>query len=435
MMMNQSKSPSFSVGRCLLMLPLILLFLTAYSLYASQRETTEVDLTLASALILAAPLQEQRHSLQQPPPEKQRAETFVVVEEMPEFPGGNRALMKFLSNNIQYPAIAKENGIQGRVICSFIVMDDGSIRDLYVERGVDPSLDAEAMRVLRLMPDWKPGRQKGMSVNIRFSLPIEFRLPVEKERIPAADTIETEAIFIDVEVQPEFPGGGPAMMRFLSENIRYPLVAIMNRIEGRVICQFVVKKDGTINDVVVVRGVDPQLDAEAKRVLELMPLWEPGIQQGEAVNVRYTVPVVFSLRGNDSKVIMHGLLTNSGAHSRQTTEPQKKKLAETEAVFIDVEVQPEFPGGMKEFVKFISENLKYSEPRGCQDIQGRVICSFVVMKDGTISDVKVVRGLHPHLDAEAIRVLQSMPKWKPGTHRGEAVDVLFTAAVVYRLQP
>ncbi len=433
-MMNQSKSPAYSVGRYLRMLPLILLFLSAVSLYASQRESAEVDLTPASALIPATPLQEQRYSLQQPPPEKQRVETFTVVEVMPEFPGGNRALVKFLSGNIQYPAIAKENEIQGRVICSFIVMDDGSIRDLYVERGVDPSLDAEAMRVLRLMPDWKPGRQKGVPVNIHFSLPIEFRLPVEKERIPAADTIETEKIFIDVEVQPEFPGGVPAMMRFLSENIRYPVVAITNKIEGRVICQFMVKKDGTISDVAVVRGVDPQLDAEAKRVLELMPLWEPGIQQGEAVNVRYTVPVVFRLRGNDSNVITDGLLTNSGAHSRQITEPQKEKLAETEEILTNVEVQPEFPGGMKEMVKFLSENLTYPEPPGCQDIQGRVICSFVVMKDGTISDVKVVRGLHPHLDAEAIRVLQSMPKWKPGTHRGQAVDVLFSTAVVYRLQ-
>lgn len=115
-----------------------------------------------------------------PPPPKQveeeEEEIFVVVENQPEFPGGQAAMMKFLSENIKYPVIAQENGIQGRVICNFVVERDGSITDVQVVRGVDPSLDKEAVRVIQSMPKWKPGMQRGKPVRVRFTLPVVFRL-------------------------------------------------------------------------------------------------------------------------------------------------------------------------------------------------------------------------------------------------------------------
>lgn len=116
-----------------------------------------------------------------PPPPKPKQEEateeiFVVVEEQPEFPGGNAAMMKFLGDNIRYPVIAQENGIQGRVICNFVVERDGSITDVQVVRGVDPSLDREAIRVIQQMPRWKAGKQRGAPVRVRFTLPVVFRL-------------------------------------------------------------------------------------------------------------------------------------------------------------------------------------------------------------------------------------------------------------------
>lgn len=116
-----------------------------------------------------------------PPPPKPKheevtEEIFVVVEEQPEFPGGNAAMMKFLSDNIRYPVIAQENGIQGRIICNFVVERDGSITDVQVVRGQDPSLDREAIRVIQQMPKWKPGKQRGSAVRVRFTLPVVFRL-------------------------------------------------------------------------------------------------------------------------------------------------------------------------------------------------------------------------------------------------------------------
>ena len=101
---------------------------------------------------------------------------FQVVEEMPSFPGGDAECMRFLNKNIKYPTIAKENGIQGRVILQFVVNKDGSIVDVVVARSVDPYLDKEAVRVVNMMPKWKPGKQRGKPVRVKFTLPVTFRL-------------------------------------------------------------------------------------------------------------------------------------------------------------------------------------------------------------------------------------------------------------------
>lgn len=103
-------------------------------------------------------------------------EVFIVVESMPAFPGGEDSLMSYLRNTIGYPVIAQENGIQGRVFVQFVIQKDGVIRDAIVVRGVDPSLDAEALRVINAMPTWKPGTQRGKNVNVQFMIPINFAL-------------------------------------------------------------------------------------------------------------------------------------------------------------------------------------------------------------------------------------------------------------------
>jgi protein TonB len=101
---------------------------------------------------------------------------FFIVEEMPEFPGGEMALRQFIANAIKYPVIAQENGIQGKVYVSFVVGKDGQVSDAKVLRGVDPSLDKEAIRVVNSLPRWKPGKQQGKAVRVSFSVPISFVL-------------------------------------------------------------------------------------------------------------------------------------------------------------------------------------------------------------------------------------------------------------------
>ena len=226
-------------------------------------------------------------------------------EQMPEFPGGEAALMKFINENLRYPATAIENGIQGRVVVQFVVKKDGSVGDVKVLRGVDPALDQEAIRVCKTLPKFIPGKRRdnGEPINAWVTLPITFKLDeapnniqTDKSEDMANDTIHNrELIFRHVEQMPEFPGGEAALMRFINENLRYPVAAIENGIQGRVTVQFVVKKDGSVDDVTVLHGVDSALDQEAIRVCKTLPKFIPGKQNGQPVNVWFTLPIFFRL--------------------------------------------------------------------------------------------------------------------------------------------
>ena len=110
------------------------------------------------------------------PVKEEETKVFDVVEQMPSFPGGPSALMQYLSSNIKYPVVAEENGVQGRVVCTFVVEKDGSITDVRVVKSVDPSLDKEAMRVVKGMPKWIPGKQNGSAVRVKYTVPVTFRL-------------------------------------------------------------------------------------------------------------------------------------------------------------------------------------------------------------------------------------------------------------------
>lgn len=108
--------------------------------------------------------------------EESDEEFFMVVENMPEFPGGDAGLMKYIQNNVKYPPIAKEYNITGKVYVSFIVDKSGSVTDVKIVRGVDKSLDAEAVRVVKSLPKYKPGKQRGNAVRVMFTIPINFTL-------------------------------------------------------------------------------------------------------------------------------------------------------------------------------------------------------------------------------------------------------------------
>lgn len=233
-------------------------------------------------------------------------EVYEVVEKMPEFPdGGMPGLMKYLSANIRYPEAAHKAGTQGRVTVQFVVGKDGSIGDVKVIRGVDPTLDAEAIRVISGMPKWKPGTQKGEPVNVKYTVPVMFRLtpePVEKidEMIVVGyrnpDAPVTGEVYETVDKMPEFPGGMTGLMQHLSKNIRYPAEAHTNNIQGRVVVSVIINTEGKVTNAKIVQSVAPSLDAEALRVTGTMPDWIPGTKDGKPVNVKYTFPVVFRLQ-------------------------------------------------------------------------------------------------------------------------------------------
>ena len=217
-----------------------------------------------------------------------------------------------------------------------------------------------------------------------------------------------EQVFTVVEKMPSFPGGDAELLKYIATNIKYPKESQDNGEQGRVICSFIVGRDGSVNNPEVLRGVTPLLNEEAVRVINTMPRWNPGMQRGKAVAVKYTVPITFRLKS-----------------------PVEEAKEETLTV---VDVMPQYPGGDRELLKFIAQSIKYPTDAQEAGVQGRVICSFVVDKKGNIVEPKIIRGIDPSLDAEALRVIGMMPRWTPGRQDGKAVRVLYTVPITIRLQ-
>ncbi len=246
---------------------------------------------------------------------------FVHVTQLPEPPGGMLAFQKSLVEQITYPPSAIADRAEGRVFVEVIVEKNGQLLPEHVQivRGVHPALDEEALRVMRRSPRWRPGTHEGQVVRVKMVVPIFFTLgqavddkavelaadlPKSDAGSAAVDSPATrqaqsdEATFVIVEQQPEFPGGMKALYVWLSKEIYYPDQARQARIEGRVLVDFVVGKDGNLREVEVARGIDPELDSIAVQMMRRCPPWTPGLQRGEPVSVKMTLPVLFRL--NDS---------------------------------------------------------------------------------------------------------------------------------------
>ncbi len=232
-----------------------------------------------------------------------KGDVYYIVNEMPKYPGGEEALRTDIAQTVKYPEVAKEKGIAGKVYITFIVNEEGKITNSKIARGVDPSLDKEALRVLNSLDKvWTPGKEKGEAVKVSYTVPINFALDSEssEESKNSCQSSKNGDIFFIVEQMPLFPGGDEALRMFLADHLKYPEVAKKNGIQGKVYVTFVVDVDGSVTDTKIARGVDPALDKEALRVVNLLPNWTPGKQKGEAVKVSYTVPINFEF-GDDKK--------------------------------------------------------------------------------------------------------------------------------------
>ncbi len=225
---------------------------------------------------------------------------------------------------------------------------------------------------------------------------------------PDKDTIQE--VFVDSVIHPKFPGGDEALMQYLSENLVYPPTLQEKRFKGKVLVQFVVETDGSISNVEVVRSLYKDLDEEVVRVIKNMPKWIPAEQDGKAIREYYKLPISFELADNS---------TTTDSSSNNTIQE------ENERVFVEVEQLPEFPGGKKAFIQYLNENLVYPKSAYERKVEGKVVVSFVVEADGSITNVKVANSVDEDLDKEAVRVVKAMPKWIPGKHKGKAVPVLF----------
>lgn len=380
--------------------------------------------------------------------QKEMKSAFQVVEQMPQFPGGARRLMYFLSASIKYPAQAKADKVEGTVAVNFLVSSTGKIEKVKVIKNVNPELDAEAVRVISLMPDWNPGKQNGKPVEVYYTIPMEFSLKsadvksqdtgkaenqkgdivvvgygVQKKKpdgpnqfIPPS-TVQEEKPFVVVEQMPQFPGGENVMREFIKKELKYPENAMKMGIEGVVIVNFVIGSDGKLSRIKVVHKIGSGCDAEAVRILNLMPNWIPGKQGGKAVAVSYTVPIKFSLNSSTEK---------SGVNL-DNIPPPPPPVTKDEKPFVVVEQLPQ------SMMKFIKSNIKYPENAKMMGIEGVVIVNFFVDEQGKIRNPKIMSGPEALKD-EAFRVINLISDWIPEKQGDKPVNRQYTLPVTFELK-
>lgn len=313
---------------------------------------------------------------------------FEVVEVPPRFPGGEVKLMEYLSRTVRYPVEAQKKHVQGRIILHFIIEKDGSVSNVRVARSVDPSLDAEAIRVVNSMPKWEPARQKGQSVRVRYTIPIQFRLQGNEGIVP--DSKIDKAANTDKDVM---------VVGYDSKKQEKPIVEMQKRLVVR----------GDINPLMIIDGKEvTSLDNIDGNDIASMTV----IKNPESLKE-------FGEKGRDGVILI-------------TTKAHEKTSSGEDALEV-VEEMPEFPGGVAELMKFLQANVKYPDDAKKAGKAGRVIVKFVIDKDGSISDATILRSVYPSIDAEALRVVNAMPKWNPGKVKGEPVKVKFTLPLSFSL--
>lgn len=248
-----------------------------------------------------------------------------IEEEPPTFPGGVSELYKWLGKNIIYPKEAQEKGIQGNVYVKFVVTEKGKITQTKILRGVDPILDAEAIRVVSAMPDWIPGKKDGQIASMNYTLPIQFKL-MNNESETATTKKESDTdiakssdndILLSVDTPPTFPGGIEALYRWLSENMKYPDISNEIGVSGQIFVQFIVDENGKVTEPKIFSSTFKEdnnktknkeitsediekgkkaLEDEAIRVVSALPNFNPGKHEGKVVKVKYNLPIQFTLQ-------------------------------------------------------------------------------------------------------------------------------------------
>ena len=268
---------------------LISLFLFAGSLQTTEAKTLE-NIYSASEL-----------HIEQTNPPKSGGKIIEIPDVDPMYPGGSHVMTRFISTSLRYPREAAENDIQGLVVYNFVVELDGSMSDFEIMHRAHPLLDEEALRIIKSMPAWRPAVYKGKNVRARHYVPMYFKLNkggrptsyAQQRKVMPLDP--NEEIYTIVDKMPEFPTGEEGLGRFITEFIRYPSRAKDEGVQGRILCSFIVRKDGTISNLEVINGLDNDLDNEALRVLSMMPKWTPGVNNNEAVSVKCILPIDFKI--------------------------------------------------------------------------------------------------------------------------------------------
>jgi len=347
-MMNQQKTSKAGILKYSLIVPLALALIlssNAQTIVNSAKKAVTATKNAVSATktivanetnVVADTKNESQESLLatiQDVKETDNTKVYDVVDKMPQFPGGDEALLKYISTNLRYPQTAFVNNVQGKVTLRFTVSEVGKVGRIEVIRSLDATCDKEALRVIKALPDFIPGEQNNKKVAVWYTIPITFKID--------DSPIDNSKVYAVVEKMPQFPGGDQELLKHIAKNLFYPAEAAKTGTQGKVIVQFIVSETGKVSgvkivstipennkkldekvvvgygspenkkklDEVVVVGygskanVKPQtpdtnmtlLAQEAARVVSTLPDFIPGEQNGKKVAVYYTMPIMFKL--------------------------------------------------------------------------------------------------------------------------------------------
>ena len=239
---------------------------------------------------------------------------------------------------------------------------------------------------------------------------------------------ETEAPpFIVAETMPLFEGGDLGKFRqWLQTQVRYPAEALKKQIEGRVVCSFVVERDGSVSNIMALQSPDRLLTDEVRRVLANSPRWTPGMQKGKTVRVKYIVPVDFRLPEKNEAATGAGTPAAAKTDSPAAEEDAPVTLAETMPLF--------HSGDLTTFRQWLQTQIRYPAEALRKRIEGRIICSFDIERDGSVSNVQVLKTANISLYREVKRALKNSPRWTPGRHKGKIVLVKKVLVVDFSIE-
>ena len=361
---------------------------------------------------------------------------YQVVDQMPEFPGGVEAMMKYVAENVKYPESAKENNLQGRVIVKFVIEKDGSVSNVEVGRGWGNELDDEAVRVVKAMPKWKPGKQDGKPVRVSFMLPINFKLsdgtptkgPLMGTSWTGTGTGKKGNVTYEMSWTINFTDGrdGMIMMTLWSKEKKGEKKVEFDDVPLPFEYTYDGKSTGSINPV------NP----------DNSPMGETPIPPyGFVINPENTMRInLFDFKEDVGieEIVLKKADANKPVETKKQSGKTKDEKVEMKpdknGIYQIVEEMPQFPGGEQAMLDYVSKNIVYPQEAMEKGIAGRVFVSFVVEKDGSVNEVKVVRGIGGGCDEESVRVIKAMPKWKPGKMKGEPVRVSYMMPITFKLQ-
>ena len=367
-------------------------------------------------------------------PDKKRAK-----DSDSEFPGGEPALLRYIDSAIRYPDSLVGEKLSGVVYVLVLIDEHGQITFRHVIDPVHPLFTAEALRVIDGMPAWLPALQKRKPIASLQILPFPFAAPgaIKPE-------IRKIKLMPKVDEQPQFPGGDQAMFTFLSSKVEYLPEALEKKIEGEVTVSFVVNTFGQVEMVQAMTKIGEPCDREAIRVVKAMPPWKPGRYNQENVNVFVTLPIEFKYQipkfmpgeepqrtvlvaDSSLSLVDPPIQLVDGSLADSVTSSDSTDISQL------VEEMPEFPGGDAARFKYLRDNIQYPREARESGKQGTVYVTFVVERNGSISDIKILRGIGGGCDEEVIRLISWMPRWKPGRQRGKPVRVQFNMPIKFTL--